>query len=286
MSRAARFRHTLQLAPLFGLAFLIPLTAQTAAPEKVGRDACLTCHDLKPAFLHTPHNQVECEDCHGPGSLHIEEPDDTFGLDNLPAREASQRCLSCHKAVVPVSTFVTAPHGRGDISCISCHSIHPDRVSFDLLKTEPTDLCISCHKMQQAQFRRPYHHPVLEGGMSCVNCHDPHSEMPRRHQRVSVGVEQACVSCHVEKKGPFVFEHAPLKVDGCGDCHQPHGSVNPYMLTRSQVAQLCLDCHSMTPGVESPQPPSFHDIRSRTFQNCTICHRSIHGSNVNPAFLR
>jgi hypothetical protein len=33
-----------------------------------------------------------------------------------------------------------------------------------------------------------------------------------------------CVKCHGDKRGPFTFEHAPVRLEGCGACHQPHGS--------------------------------------------------------------
>jgi predicted CXXCH cytochrome family protein len=75
-------------------------------------------------------------------------------------------------------------------------------------------------------------------------------------------------------------------VNSCATCHEPHGSINPKMLRRTQVVQLCLECHSMTPGVAAVQPPAFHDIRTARFRNCTVCHREIHGSNVDPAFFR
>jgi nitrate/TMAO reductase-like tetraheme cytochrome c subunit len=57
-------------------------------------------------------------------------------------------------------------------------------------------------------------------------------------------------------------------------------------LTRNRVAQLCLECHSMSTGTLASQPPSFHDLRSPRYQNCTTCHLRIHGSNASPQFLR
>jgi DmsE family decaheme c-type cytochrome len=96
----------------------------------------------------------------------------------------------------------------------------------------------------------------------------------------------ACTRCHREKEGPFVFEHAVLKVKDCQSCHEPHGSNNPKMLVRSTVRTLCLECHSASSNVLNSQPPSFHNVRLPRYQNCTICHVKIHGSNSSPLFLR
>ncbi|MGH9785340.1 MAG: cytochrome c3 family protein, partial [Terriglobia bacterium] len=90
--------------------------------------------------------------------------------------------------------------------------------------------------------------------------------------------------CHVDKTGPFVFEHAPVKTEGCVACHVPHGSSNPRMLKRSQVNLLCLECHTLTGGGVAPAGPS-HD-QSQKYQACTVCHVNVHGSNHSSVFFR
>jgi mono/diheme cytochrome c family protein len=42
------------------------------APQRVGRETCLGCHDITASFSHTPHAKQECEACHGPGSAHVD----------------------------------------------------------------------------------------------------------------------------------------------------------------------------------------------------------------------
>ena len=100
------------------------------------------------------------------------------------------------------------------------------------------------------------------------------------------GTSEGCVSCHSDARGPFVFEHAPLRIKDCQTCHQPHGSVNSRMLVRSRVQQLCLECHTTGMGLAAGTPPAFHDIRTARYQNCTVCHRQIHGSNADRHFLK
>jgi len=50
--------------------------------------------------------------------------------------------------------------------------------------------------------------------------------------------------CHIDKRGPFVYEHAAVRVDGCEVCHSPHGSTNTRLLRRPVVFTLCLECHN------------------------------------------
>jgi len=129
--------------------------------------------------------------------------------------------------------------------------------------------------------------------MSCVDCHNPHgSVLPHNFQTVSAN-EPGCFKCHGDKRGPFTFEHPPVRLDGCVACHEPHGSANPRMLTRAQVRYVCLECHANLPqptlpanGVLGTVPPAFHDLRQPRFQNCNLCHQKVHGSYVNRDFLR
>lgn len=99
--------------------------------------------------------------------------------------------------------------------------------------------------------------------------------------------EPVCVSCHTDKRGPFVFAHPALVAGTCLSCHEAHGSANPMMLSRARVSQVCLECHTGVPsGTVGSQPPSLHDLRSPRYQNCTTCHVAVHGSNSSPKLLR
>lgn len=256
------------------------------APENVGREMCLVCHDTFTEVQKTPHASVECESCHTAGSLHIESGDLSLSFKNKDFGWVKDQCQACHRQDPHLSSFARSSHARGMVACTSCHQVHPQQALSGLLVKAQKDLCASCHQASAAQFRKPYHHPVLEGAMDCSDCHTPHSEDIRPQRGLAIGTEPQCVSCHSDKKGPFVFEHASLESGGCVSCHQPHGSVNPKLLARSQVQQLCLECHSTSLATAGSQPPSFHDLRSPRFRECTVCHRAIHGSNVSSAFLR
>jgi DmsE family decaheme c-type cytochrome len=100
-----------------------------------------------------------------------------------------------------------------------------------------------------------------------------------------------CIRCHGDKRGPFTFEHAPLRWDGCPACHEPHGSTNPRLLIRHEVRLVCLECHANLPNVTPDAkagvvPPAFHNLNSPVYQNCTVCHQKIHGSYLDRNFLK
>jgi DmsE family decaheme c-type cytochrome len=91
------------------------------------------------------------------------------------------------------------------------------------------------------------------------------------------------VKCHTEKAGPFVYEHPPVKIEGCTSCHTPHGSVNPRLLNTSRVNLLCIQCHSLASGAMAT--PTFHN-QAQKYQACTMCHTAIHGSNTDEFFFK
>jgi DmsE family decaheme c-type cytochrome len=154
--------------------------------------------------------------------------------------------------------------------------------------------CASCHLNEWAQFQRPFHHKLPEGAMSCVDCHNPHGSIRPAMLQSFAANEPGCFTCHGDKRGPFTFEHAPVRFEGCQACHEPHGSANPRMLTRADVRFVCLECHanlptgssSITARVGGVVPPAFHDLRLPVFQNCTVCHQKIHGSHMDRNLLK
>jgi len=161
------------------------------------------------------------------------------------------------------------------------------------------EMCYGCHADVRSQFSMPFKHRVNEGAMTCTDCHNPHGafqpawrngERPRMMQ-AAMANEEPCLKCHAEKRGPFVFEHPPVRVEGCEVCHYPHGSPNSRLLRRPVVFTMCLECHNGAPGFSrtgqgDPVPFQFHNLRSPLFQNCTNCHSHIHGSNLDAFFLK
>ena len=264
-----------------------------ASSDFVGGETCATCHEeVGKKFADNPHtkmaqmhggNGVTCENCHGAGKAHVEGGGDTTKIFN-PAKasmkEVDAKCLSCHAGTHP--NFERSPHAKANVGCISCHSVHGSQDKAHLLKASQPTLCYQCHADQKAQFNMPIHHKVNEGLVKCSDCHDVHGTFLPNNQRSTEDQNAVCTKCHTDVRGPFVFEHAPVRAEGCTTCHTPHGTQNPRLLNMPSIATLCNQCHSplSAGGVHGL------DAGSTTVTPCVTCHTMVHGSNASQAFVR
>ena len=61
----------------------------------------------------------------------------------------------------------------------------------------------------------PFHHKVNEGLVKCSDCHDVHGTFSNNNLKSTADQNMICTKCHTEMRGPFVYEHAPVKAEGC-----------------------------------------------------------------------
>jgi DmsE family decaheme c-type cytochrome len=263
------------------------------APGYVGNDTCATCHqDKADGLADNPHAKLAlkhggtgstCESCHGPGQAHVDGGGDVTKIvrfDKLTPTEIDKTCLGCHANTHP--NFLRSPHAKAGVSCLSCHSIHKSVPDTKLLVAKQPKLCYQCHTDLQPDFDMPFHHKVNEGVVSCSDCHNVHGTFGNNNLRSTADQNAICTKCHMETRGPFVFEHAVVKGEGCLACHTPHGSQNARLLNVPNINTLCNQCHSQV-GQDT-----IHGISagSTDLQPCTDCHTMIHGSNLNVAFIK
>jgi DmsE family decaheme c-type cytochrome len=270
-----------------------PMVTTTKAPPVteatyIGSKVCLGCHSAVAATYATTlmgrlqrlGKSLECETCHGPGSAHAKAGGGrgvggiiSYRANDLSrtAEENNAICLGCHERGERVY-WQGSVHQVRNLACTNCHTIMRSVSAQFQLKTafEP-DTCFQCHKDRRAQMLLSSHMPIREGKVTCTNCHNPHGSTTEALIRQD-SINDNCYTCHAEKRGPFLFEHAPVR-ENCLNCHNPHGSINEFSLKMSRP-RLCFECHSIghaeTTGINSSL------TMGRACQNC---HQYIHGSN-------
>lgn len=270
--------------------------------EYVGTANCVSrCHAhdrIVEDFSHSVHGEqikpetglplVNCESCHGPGSLAIEKLEDDpekntllkkhcdygklLDIQHLPAMAQSLICLKCHSAASTptLSHWNASSHALNQVSCFDCHILHrgpQQKVS----RTEMAELCFRCHPDVRAENSLYSHHPIGEKRMACSDCHDVHGSTQEKLLKGN-NPKETCTRCHMEKQGPFAFEHGDV-TENCLNCHSPHGSVNRPLLNAA-LPFLCLQCHA---GHVAANVPGSKEL----FTNrCTDCHSQIHGTDT------
>lgn len=277
--------------------------AAFAGGDYLGDKACYACHkEIKQVYLldihgkiftKNPRNDFEakgCESCHGPGAKHKEAADLADKGEKVPlavdypfekgaefTQANNAQCLRCHEKGANIH-WPGSPHEMSDVGCIDCHVIHAEE------PVEEIDLCGRCHVQKRAQLQRSSHMPLREGKYTCSDCHNPHGSMGPSLLAQS-SVNENCYGCHAEKRGPFIWEHAPVR-EHCTTCHDAHGSNYEPML-KLKNPYLCKTCH-----MDAFHPSALYDganaasfDRHTVGKGCLNCHGAIHGSN-HPAGAR
>jgi len=267
-----------------------------------GAKQCMTCHSegkepaahevfLTPMGISGAENSPfaegshDCETCHGPSASHRKKQKDGTRLSpaisfakGTPVPPQNEVCMGCHNDGNRIH-WVGSMHDEEEVACVSCHQVHAPQDPV-LNKLAQQERCFSCHPRTRAETFRASSHPLRFGEMACSDCHNPH-DGGNDFLLVRSTVNDTCYTCHAEKRGPFLWEHAPVSED-CTLCHNPHGS-NLEALLKQRPPLLCQQCHS--PGGH-PATAYTSESEDNSFQNrfllaqsCTNCHSQVHGSN-------
>lgn len=285
----------IQLAAATKAVKAAPKVAVDAEATFVGSQVCMGCHasqasafaqTLMGRIARTQKGKMECESCHGAGSLHVKlgggrgaggiisfRADDT----SRTAEEHNAICLACHERG-DRTYWRSSTHDTRGVACTNCHQVmRKVSVKHQLFKSTEVETCFQCHKLQRAQLQRSSHMPVREGKMTCSDCHNPHGSATDSLLK-EVSLNDTCYKCHADKRGPFLWEHFPVR-ENCGNCHEPHGSNNEFLLKIAKP-RLCYQCHTAAHGNPS------NALAGTSFNRaCTNCHSQIHGSNAPAGVL-
>ena len=269
----------------------------------------LDAHGKSAKFLQDSRG-AKCEACHANSDKHAETSTKTTSKGDvgnpvkLTSAEANDSCLKCHSRDSTHFAWRGGKHDRSDMSCLSCHSVHHtkliQRMSVNLTdktETEVAELlntriperlliaasveetCLGCHIERRKDFFQRSTHlfrtELRNMKVGCTSCHNPHGGEGGK-MLVNLTVNNVCYTCHAEKRGPFLWDHPPVR-ENCLNCHSPHGSSNPKLLT-ARVHLVCQQCHiHMLPrhSTTAGQPLDIFSIN----RGCANCHGQIHGSN-------
>jgi DmsE family decaheme c-type cytochrome len=310
----ARWLSALALA-----AFVFMAGAAGAAQPQDRAEVCKGCHEAyfdsysetihaKKGHPRAPANAGACEACHGDATAHIQAGGGR-GVGNLRtfskktgSEERSGVCLTCHSSNRHLAFWDSGRHRKNNVACNDCHQLHgapgpgstialrspnPSIAPYETtLRKLEYETCISCHRNIRGQLLKPSHHPIIEGRVTCSDCHNPHGALTQAMLKQE-SIPQLCTSCHAEKRGPFMWEHPPVE-ENCLTCHNAHGS-NHMRLMNEKAPNLCQDCHdaSRHPGTVYdakgsflPSPPTASPNNRLVVRGCVNCHYHVHGSNA------
>lgn len=122
---------------------------------------------------------VQCEECHGPGSLHVESPIRV----NMQIDRTTESCGSCHSRgdasdidardgylenFTTYDELMHTPHAA--LSCIDCHDAHQSSVYADEDVNPNQGMKVDCADCHFNQGSTEEHD---EAEVTCVDCHMP-----------------------------------------------------------------------------------------------------------------
>ena len=115
----------------------------------------------------------------------------------------------------------SACYQRGELTCLSCHSMHDYQEAADQLTAEGAGdgACLGCHLGLAEDIEAHSHHPQESEGSRCMNCHMPHTtyglftamrshriDSPSATTSHASGRPNACNLCHLDQTAGWVQE--------------------------------------------------------------------------------
>ena len=243
--------------------------------DRPARFQCIVCHvgSVRPvgqtegAYRDPPFGQlaIGCENCHGPGELHVQER-----LHGAPLASSVD---------VSIMNPAKLPPWLANNICMECHEggearvVRPGRTLFDFRPGTPLDDVIAIFRAPVTQ-ASPAEAPHLAyywslsmsrcflgtaGKMTCFTCHDPHSQ-PSEEQAVAF-FRNRCLTCHTDRscRAPLAERAALTPANNCFGCHMPQAKAPPGTHADQTVHRIVASrgepppdkfLHWVTPGLQ------------------------------------
>jgi predicted CXXCH cytochrome family protein len=260
------------------------------------RRECLFCHNAFPEVAAGSDVQAEpavfpealpegigCQRCHGPGAAHAAAVLGGAPVDAIraaivnPRRLARARrddvCFQCHLQPA-VALMGLRRDGRSDYSfrpgeALSDYLLHVDIDEQGRARDERFEINHHGYRLSQSKCHR-------EGGLGCIDCHDPHRGLKqdarlaqaadvcaRCHQPHAVAADaghprEACIACHMPRRRTQDVVHVVM-TDHALARRSPTDALAPLRETTPSIVGLDLfDPTALAPG------PARQALRART----------------------
>jgi len=237
----------------FTAQFLALLPPGQAGATYVGPLVCKTCHDGAALGMKKAHsraanpnepyydewsgtmhaaNNVTCEQCHGPGSLHAASPSPD------------------------ATTILGVPNSNSPVICAQCHGPIYDDWNGTLhaqILTDPIGLSVSSERSSR-----------------CIQCHSGLFRTETAEQGIDVGNSTELPDAMIVNFQTWAINNIPNTAN-CATCHNPHKTTGPDNLTwqGNEVQLRHLELNTDTTQVAAPATaPTFVNFN----QICAQCH--------------
>jgi hypothetical protein len=258
--------------------------------------SCLVCHSGRPQpvpgrdglYESPPFEQlaIGCENCHGPGQLHVEER-----MSGAPLHDRIDRSI-----VNPADL----PGWLADNVCVMCHEdgdarvLEPGKTYLDFRPGAPLAQTVAIFAIPFTR-QSPPKSPLLQqyvqmvlskcyrasgGKLSCITCHDPHVE-PTAAEAPTY-YRKKCLACHAEQSCGLGLAARLQKspADDCAGCHMPRQNLQT-------ISHAALTNHRIIAYAGEPFPDAAFHMTTANLPGLVYIDRmpGNKGPRLNPIVL-
>ncbi len=216
---------------------------------------CITCHNGYPEHIEGSLNKyaevkqgIDCERCHGPGSIHVAEKkvgkiiDTSKGPDysivnpkRLTTEQQNNLCQRCHLQGIAVLN-----DGKNFFDFLPTQELKNTMSVFMPSFSGIQKHMIMASHVERMKMSNCY---VNSGKMSCITCHNPHISI---EATPVAQYNTACKSCHnTSNTCTEKLSVRQSKNDNCSSCHMaknesidiPHVAVTDHFIRRTPTIE-------------------------------------------------
>ena len=221
--------------------------------------SCMYCHVGRPLVIDDANNlyknppfgelPVGCENCHGPGSLHVEEQQKHMPISgkidtsivnspHLSPRLADDLCIYCHefgeaRIPQPGKKFEDFRPGTPLLKTMTIFKSRPI-MGWNMMEWSDEMAQSKCYR-------------ASGGRLNCGSCHDGHSSPTA--QEAPAFYRSKCLNCHQERscRESLDKRHSTTPPDNCVSCHMPKHLAPRFVMLGTQGTSHRIVAHEGDP---------------------------------------